>query len=125
MRIILSNVVARLVLLETKHPEERRAFLCSMSDACKLAVERSSSAIGGERERVQVDAPLAWRGEELPRGCARVSQPETWCFNSGAPSRVRPRWGAATHPARPLFSALHGRELGPLVPSRPARLEQQ
>src|SRR5215207_10629241 len=61
---------------------------------------------------VQVDAPLAWRGEELPRGCARVSQPETWCLNSGAPSRVRPRWGAATHPARPLFSALHGRELG-------------
>ena len=52
MRIILSNVVARLVLLETKHPEEQRAFLCSMSDACKLAVERSSSAIGGERERV-------------------------------------------------------------------------
>ena len=52
MMIILSNVVARLVLLETKHPEERRAFLCSMSDTCKLAVERSSSAIGGEREPV-------------------------------------------------------------------------
>ena len=52
MRIILSNVVARLVLLETKHPEERRAFLGSMSDACKLAVERSSGVIGSERERV-------------------------------------------------------------------------
>jgi hypothetical protein len=40
MRLILSNVVARLVVLETTNPEDRRKLLGGMSDACKLAAER-------------------------------------------------------------------------------------
>jgi hypothetical protein len=47
MRLILSNVVARLVLLETKDPEERRRLLSSMSDACRLAAERYSIGPAG------------------------------------------------------------------------------
>ena len=49
MRLILSNVVARLVLLETRDPAERRNLLSSMRDACLLAAERSSVPAGAER----------------------------------------------------------------------------
>jgi len=51
LRVILSNVVARLALLEVKDPEERRRLLGSMSDACQLAAERHSlGPVGAERE---------------------------------------------------------------------------
>ena len=49
MRLILSNVVARLVLLEAHDPAERRNLLSSMRDACLLAAERSSVPAGADR----------------------------------------------------------------------------
>lgn len=52
VRLILSNVVARLALLEARDPEERRNLLGSMSDACQLAAERSPGAAGDERQRL-------------------------------------------------------------------------
>jgi hypothetical protein len=47
MRLILSNVVARLALLEANDPEERRGLLNSMSHACQLAAQRSAIAPAG------------------------------------------------------------------------------
>jgi hypothetical protein len=52
VRLILSNVVARLALLAADDPEERRRLLGSMSDACRLAAERSPSVVGDERQRM-------------------------------------------------------------------------
>jgi len=52
VRLILSNVVARLALLEARDPEERRNLLGSMSDACQLAAKRSIRAAGDERQRL-------------------------------------------------------------------------
>ena len=52
LRLILSNVVARLALLERSDPEERRRLLISMSNACQLAAERSSAAVGDQRQRI-------------------------------------------------------------------------
>ena len=49
MRLILSNVVARLVLLEAHDPAERRNLLGSMCDVCLMAAERSSVPAGAER----------------------------------------------------------------------------
>ncbi|HEX2278304.1 MAG TPA: hypothetical protein VHN13_14440 [Candidatus Tectomicrobia bacterium] len=49
MRLILSNVVARLVLLEAHDPAERRNLLSSMRDVCLMAAERSSVPAGAER----------------------------------------------------------------------------
>jgi hypothetical protein len=40
MRLVLSNVVARLALLEANNSDDRRKLLGGMSDACKLAAER-------------------------------------------------------------------------------------
>ena len=52
LRLILSNVVARLALLERSDPEERRRLLMSMSSACQLAAERSSAVVGDQRQRI-------------------------------------------------------------------------
>ena len=48
LRLILSNVVARLVLLEGTDPGERRTLLSAMSDACKLAAERYPAGSSGD-----------------------------------------------------------------------------
>jgi hypothetical protein len=40
LRLILSNVVARLAVIEASDPQERRALLSAMSDTCRLAAER-------------------------------------------------------------------------------------
>ena len=52
VRLILSNVVARLAVLEARDPVERRVLLKSMNDACQLAAERSPGAAGDERQRL-------------------------------------------------------------------------
>jgi hypothetical protein len=47
MRLILSNVVARVALLEASDAESRRILLASMSDGCKLAAERYPAGLSG------------------------------------------------------------------------------
>lgn len=47
LRLILSNVVARLAVLEAGDPEDRRKLLSAMSDACKLAAERYPAGPSG------------------------------------------------------------------------------
>ena len=49
MRLVLSSVVARLVLLEASDPGERRKLLSAMSDACKLAAERYPAGSPGDQ----------------------------------------------------------------------------
>ena len=62
MRLILSNVVARLVLLEAHDPAERRNLLSSMRDACLLAAERSSIP------------PVAERGDVIRRMLKHIDE---------------------------------------------------
>jgi hypothetical protein len=50
LRLILSNTVARLALLEAPDAQERRNLLRSMSDSCQLAAERYSGPVGAERQ---------------------------------------------------------------------------
>ena len=49
LRLILSNVVARLAVLEAQTPDARRDLLSSMRDACQLAAERYSGRVDAER----------------------------------------------------------------------------
>ena len=59
LKIILSNVVARLAIATTKSSDELRGMLSDMNDACKLAAEHATvSGIGGaDRGRI-VDGTL-------------------------------------------------------------------
>ena len=53
MRLILSNVVARMALLEASDHEGRRRLLSAMSDTCQLAAQRSAiSPAGADRDEV-------------------------------------------------------------------------
>ena len=58
MRLILSNVVARLALAEASDPSERRRLLSSMSDACKLAAERFPAGPSGAAQGDLIDGIL-------------------------------------------------------------------
>jgi hypothetical protein len=58
MRLILSNVVARMALAEANDPGERRRLLNSMSDACKLAAERSPAGTAGAARGDLIDQVL-------------------------------------------------------------------
>jgi hypothetical protein len=49
LRLILSNVVARLAVLEAQTPDARRDLFRSMRDACQLAAERYSGPVDAER----------------------------------------------------------------------------
>lgn len=49
LRLILSNVVARLAVLEAQTPDARRDLLRSMRDTCQLAAERYSGPVDAER----------------------------------------------------------------------------
>ncbi len=54
LRIILSNVVARLAVLEAAEAEQRREMLGRMSDTCKLAAERYPLAASGPEQAAVV-----------------------------------------------------------------------
>jgi hypothetical protein len=49
LRLILSNVVARLAVLEAQTPDARRDLLGAMRDDCQLAAERYSGPVDIER----------------------------------------------------------------------------
>jgi hypothetical protein len=49
LRLILSNVVERLAVLEAQTPDARRDLLGAMRDACQLAAERYSGSVDTER----------------------------------------------------------------------------
>jgi hypothetical protein len=49
LRLILSNVVARLAVLEAQTPDARRDLLRAMRDTCQLAAERYSGPVDAER----------------------------------------------------------------------------
>ena len=49
LRLILSNVVARLAVLEGPTPDAQRDLLSSMRDTCQLAAERYSGSVDAER----------------------------------------------------------------------------
>ncbi len=55
LRIILSNVVAKLVEAETADPIERRAYLSRMHDECKLSAEQAMNNVAGSERRQGID----------------------------------------------------------------------
>ena len=48
LRIILSNVVAKLAAAHASDPMERREFLSRMQDECKLAANQAITVVPGD-----------------------------------------------------------------------------
>ena len=63
LRIILSNVVARLAARESSDPLERRARLSQMHDECKWAAEQSMSSLAGDERREVANQMLTFLDE--------------------------------------------------------------
>ncbi len=55
LRIILSNVVARMVVTQATDPMERRELLSRINDECKLAANHSMSNLAGDERREFTD----------------------------------------------------------------------
>ena len=55
LRIVLSNVLARLVVSQTSDPMERRELLSRINDECKLAANQSISSLSGDDQRAFTD----------------------------------------------------------------------
>ena len=55
LRIVISNVVARLVVSQTADPMERRELLSRINDECKLAANHSISSLAGDDQRAFKD----------------------------------------------------------------------
>ncbi len=59
LRLILSNVVAKLAEAQTSDPMERRAYLSQMHDECKLYAEQAMNNLAGTERREAVERTLA------------------------------------------------------------------
>jgi hypothetical protein len=55
LRIVVSNVVARLVVSQTADPMERRELLSRINDECKLAANHALSTRAGDDQRAFTD----------------------------------------------------------------------
>ena len=55
LRIVLSNVVARLVVAQSSDPMERRELLSRITDECKIAANHAISNRAGDDQRAYTD----------------------------------------------------------------------